>query len=169
MLHDPNPKFKRLISGRCQHCGARFFTAKRTGRPQLFCGKRCRQAEFRFISGLQRSGFKREETAVLIRDETPQKSEVDSRISKVESGDRPPIEILGRGHRWNDPASIDRELVAAIIETEIGGDRFRNASKPTKHTNKLPHQPDSNRPANPYVGKIFDDLSIPAFLRRRPS
>jgi hypothetical protein len=74
MLHDPNPKFKRLISCRCEHCGAKFFTAKRTGRPPRFCGKKCRQAEFRFISGLRRSGFEPEGTAGLIRDETPQKS-----------------------------------------------------------------------------------------------
>jgi hypothetical protein len=166
MLHDPNPKFKRLISGCCQHCGAKFYTAKRTGRPQLFCGKKCRQAEFRFISGLRRSGFEPEGTVCLIRDETPQKSEVGSKVSKVESGYRPPVEILGRGHRWSNSATIDRETLAEIIETEIGGDRFTSAGKPTKRTN---NPPDSNRPANPYLDEIPHDLLIPAFLQRRPS
>jgi hypothetical protein len=62
----------------------------------------------------------------------------------------PPVEILGRGHRWSGK-SIDRHLVAAIIETEIGGAQ---------------NQPDSNRPANPYLAEIPTDLSIPRFLRR---
>jgi hypothetical protein len=115
MLHDPNPKFKRLISGRCQHCGARFFTAKRTGRPQLFCGKKCRQAEFRFISGLRRSGFESEGTVGLTRDEPPRKSEVGSKISKVDSSDRPsvligpnepPVNVLG-GYRFPNTPAVD--------------------------------------------------------------
>ena len=152
MLHDPNLKFRRLISGRCQHCGAKFFTAKRTGRPPLFCGKKCRQAEFRFIAGLRHSGFKPEGTTGLIRDETPQKTEVNSNVSKVDSGDRPPIEILGRGHRWPNNAAIDRETLAAIIETEIPERRSGPTATP-----------------NPHLDEIPDDLSIPAFLRRRPS
>jgi len=151
MLHDPNPKFKRLISGRCQHCGAKFYTAKRTGRPQLFCGKKCRQAEFRFVSSLRRSGFEPEGTAVLIRDETHQKSEVNSEVSKADSGDRPsPLNVVG-GHRWSNSATIDRETLAEIIETEIPERRIIGAATP-----------------NPYIAKIPDDLSIPAFLRRRP-
>jgi hypothetical protein len=153
MLHDPNPKFKRLISGRCQHCGAKFLTAKRTGRPQLFCSKKCRQAGFRFISGLRRSGFEPEGTVCLIRDETPQKSEIGSKISEVDFGDRPPVEILGHGHRWNDAASIDPQLVAAIIETEIPERRIIT----------------STATPNPYIAEIPDDLSIPAFLRRGQS
>lgn len=153
MLHDPNPKFKRLISGRCQHCGAKFLTAKRTGRPQLFCSKKCRQAEFRFISGLRRSGFQPEGTVCLIRDETPQKSEVGSKGSKVDFGDRPPVEILGRGHRWSNSVAIDRKTLAEIIETEIPERRIIR----------------STATLNPYLAEISDDLSIPAFLRRRPS
>jgi hypothetical protein len=150
MLHDPNPKFKRLISGRCQHCGARFFTAKHTGRPRLFCGKKCRQAEFRFISDLRRSGFESEGTVGLIRDETPRKSEVSSKISKVESGDRPPVEILGRGHHWSNSVAIDRETRAEIIETEIPERRIIRSA--ATH--------------NPYIAEIPDDLSIPTFLLR---
>jgi hypothetical protein len=151
MLHDPNPKFKRLISGGCQHCGAKFFTAKRTGRTQLFCSKKCRQAEFRFISGLRRSGFEREGTTGLIRDETPQKTEVNSSISKVDFGNRLPVEILGRGHRWSNSGAIDPETVAAIIETEISERRIGSTATP-----------------NPHIAEIPDDLSVPALLRRRP-
>jgi hypothetical protein len=153
MLHDPNPKFKHLISGHCQHCGAKFLAAKRTGRPQLFCSKKCRQAEFRFISGLRRSGFEPEGTVCLIRDETRQKSEVGSKVSKVDFADRPPVEILGRRHRWSNSVAIDRETLAEIIETETPERRIiRSTATP-----------------NPYIAEIPDDLSIPAFLRRRPS
>ena len=158
-MHYDHPKnLRRLIRHRCQYCGRDFFTDKHAGRPRLFCDKKCKDGEFRRLRYLT---FKNVET--------PQKSEVSSRISKVDSGDRPPIEILGRGHRWNDAASIDRGLVAAIIEIEIGGGRFHSSRRPTKHTNKLPHQPDSNRPANPYLDEIPADLSMPTFLRRGQS
>jgi hypothetical protein len=150
MLLDPNPKFRRLTSGRCQHCGVKFFTAKRTGRPPLFCGKKCRQAEFRFISGLRRSGFEPEWTAGLIRDEIHRKTEVNSKVSKIDFGDRPlPLNVLGNGHRWSNTVTVDRERLAEIVATEIPERRIIRSAAP-----------------NPYIDEIPDDLSIPAFLRR---
>ena len=139
--HDP-ANFRRLIRHRCQYCGRDFFTDKRTGRPRLFCDKKCKDGEFRRLRYL-----------TLKNVEPPQKSEVSSKISKVDLGDRPPVEILGRGHRWSNSATIDRETLAEIIETEI----------PERGIIR------SAAPPNPYVGEILDDLSIPAFLRRRPA
>jgi hypothetical protein len=68
-------------------------------------------------------------------------------------GDRPPVEILGRGHRWSNGVAIDRETLAEIIETEIPErEIIRSAALP-----------------NPYIAQIPDDLLIPAFLQRGPS
>jgi hypothetical protein len=68
----------------------------------------------------------------------------------------PPVNVLG-GHRWSNNITI--VTLAEIIETEIAGDRFYSAERPTKHT--------KNPPANPYLDEIPAD--IPAFLRRRSS
>src|SRR5215472_9388957 len=108
MRPQPPTNFRRLVRHRCQYCGRDFFTDKQTGRPRLFCDKKCKDGEFRRLRYLT---FKNVETL--------QKSEVGSKFSKVESGDRPPVEILGRGHRWSNSAVIDRETLAEIIETEI--------------------------------------------------
>lgn len=81
-------------------------------------------------------------------DETPPKKPVKSTVSKADFGHRAlPLNVLG-GHRW--PArSIDRDLVAEIIATELPERR----------------NPISDS-GNPYLDQIPDDLSIPAFLRR---
>ena len=142
MRPQPPANFRRLIRHRCQYCGRDFFTDKQTGRPRLFCDKKCKDGEFRRLRYL-----------TLKNVETPRKSEVNSEISKVESGYRPPVEILGRGHHWSNSATIDRETLAEIIETEI----------PERGIIR------SAAPPNPCVAEIPDDLSIPAFLRRRPS
>ena len=142
MRSQPPSNFRRLIRHRCQYCGRDFFADKQTGRPRLFCDKKCKDGEFRRLRYL-----------TLKNVETPRKSEVNSEISKVESGYRPPVEILGRGHRWSNSATIDRETLAEIIETEI----------PERGIIR------SAAPPNPCVAEIPDDLSIPAFLRRRPS
>jgi hypothetical protein len=148
-------KFRRLIRCRCRYCGRDFFADKQAGRPPLFCGKKCRQAEFRFISGLRRSGFEPEATTVSIRDETPQKTEVNSKISKVSTGDRPsPLEVLGHGYRWPNGAAIDRETLAEIIAMEIPGAQIR------------PRRPSIKQGVLDLA--IADDLSIPDFLQRRP-
>jgi hypothetical protein len=99
-------KFRRLVRHRCQYCGRDFFTEKRTGgRPRLFCDKKCKDGEFRRLRYLT---FKNVET--------PQKSAVCSKVSKVDSGDRPsaligpndwPVNILG----GDAVAPIDRETL----------------------------------------------------------
>jgi hypothetical protein len=38
---------RRLTLGRCQYCERNFFSDKRTGRPRLFCDKKCRDGDFR--------------------------------------------------------------------------------------------------------------------------
>ena len=138
-LHDP-ANLRRLVRHRCQYCGRDFFADRQTGRPRLFCDKKCKDGEFRRLRYLT---FKNVET--------PQKNEVNSKISKVESGYRPPVEILGRGHRWSNSATIERETLVEIIESEIPERRIIRSAPP-----------------NPFVAEIDDDLSIPAFLRRRP-
>jgi|SRR5215472_8932532 len=158
MRPQPPTNFRRLVRHRCQYCGRDFFTDKQTGRPRLFCDKKCKDGEFRRLRYLT---FKNVET--------PQKSEVGSKVSKVDSGDRPsvligpndwPVNILG-GQGWSNSVAIDRETLAKIIATEIDEGRSYSAVTTTKHT--------KNPPANPYLAEIPDDLSIPAFLRRRRS
>jgi hypothetical protein len=115
--HDP-ANFRRLIRHRCQYCGRDFFADKQTGRPRLFCDKKCKDGEFRRLRYL-----------TLKNVETPLESVANSKVSKVDSGDRPsvligptdpPVNIFG-GRRWNGRPRIDRELVTAIIATEIDG------------------------------------------------
>jgi hypothetical protein len=145
-LHDPT-NFRRLIRHRCQYCGRDFFTDKQTGRPRLFCDKKCKDGEFRRLRYLT---FKNVET--------PQKSEVTSKISKVESGDRPPVLI-----RPNDPPV-----------NILGGFKFPNA--PVVDLNPIPPKPEKQKFSpeqqkrlDEFLAQIPDDLSIPAFLRRTPS
>jgi hypothetical protein len=40
-------KFRKLIPGRCHYCSRQFFSDQHTGRPRLFCDKKCRDGEFR--------------------------------------------------------------------------------------------------------------------------
>jgi hypothetical protein len=150
-LHDPT-NFRRLIRHRCQYCGRDFFTDKRTGRPRLFCDKKCKDGEFRRLRYLT---FKNVET--------PQKSEVSSKVSKVDLGDRPsaligptdwPVNILG-GDRWSN--SVALETLAEIIATEIDGFESGETDIPVVASDWKPCTPSS---------PITDDLSIPAFLRR---
>jgi hypothetical protein len=145
VLYDSNPKFKRLISGRCRYCHGKFFTAKRTGRPQLFCGKKCRQAEFRFVTGLRRSGFEPEGTVALNCDETPQKSRANSKVSKVGFADR--------GYGIVGPARV--------IDIEVGTDR--NLRLATEESSSADPR------ASKFIAQIPADLSIPAFLKRSPT
>jgi hypothetical protein len=151
-LHDPE-NFRRLIRHRCQYCGRDFFTDKQTGRPRLFCDKKCKDGEFRRLRYLT---FKNVET--------PQKSEVSSKVSKVSLGDRPsvligptdwPVNILG-GHGWSNSVAVDRETLAEIIATEIDGSG--ETDMPVVASDWKPCAPSS---------PITDDLSIPTFLRRR--
>jgi len=148
--HDP-ANFRRLIRHRCQYCGRDFFTDKQTGRPRLFCDKKCKDGEFRRLRYLT---FKNVET--------PQKSEVSSKVSKVGLSDRPsvligpndpPVNILG-GDRW---APIDRETLKAIVEIEIDRVDIGETDMPVVASDWKPCAPSS---------PITDDLSIPAFLKR---
>jgi hypothetical protein len=150
-LHNPK-NFRRLIRHRCQYCGRDFFTDKQTGRPRLFCDKKCKDGEFRRLRYLTSKNV-----------ETPQKSEVSSKVSKVGLGDRPsvligptdwPVNILGGDH-W---ASIDRETLKAIVEIEIDRVDIGETDMPVVASDWKPCAP-----SNP----ITDDLSIPTFLRRR--
>jgi hypothetical protein len=104
-------KFRKLIPGRCNYCSRQFFSHKRTGRPQLFCDKRCRDGKFR------RSRYLRSKNG-----ESVSKKASNAKGCKDNSGCRPlPLNILG-GHRWANSARIDRELLGKIIRTEIGGE-----------------------------------------------
>jgi hypothetical protein len=103
-------KFRKLIPGRCRYCGRQFFSDKHTGRPRLFCGKTCRDGEFR------RSRYPRSKNG-----ESVSKKEDNSKACKGIFGDRPlPRNILG-GHRWSDCISVRRQLLNAIVRAEIGG------------------------------------------------
>lgn len=139
-----NPKkFRRLVAGRCKYCSRQFFY-RRDNRPKFFCDDACRQSDFRNA----RADFRHASPYPSQRNESPQKSRIRSKTSKHDFADRP-LNLLG-GHRWNG-RSIDRETLAAIIETEIGERRIRNpASAP-----------------NPYLAQIPADLSVPPFLNRR--
>jgi len=150
MHYDHPENLRRLIRHRCQYCGRDFFADKRTGRPRLFCDNKCKDGEFRRLRYLT---FKNVET--------PEKSKVSSKISKAGVSDRPsvlirptdpPVNILGE-HRWSDSVAIDSETLAEIVNTEIGGEHDRV------------HQHEVHRGES----EIPNDLSIPAFLRRRPS
>jgi hypothetical protein len=143
-----------LIRHRCQYCGRDFFADRQTGRPRLFCDKKCKDGEFRRLRYLT---FKNVET--------PQKSEVSSKISQGDLGDRPsvligpndpPVNVLG-GHRWNGTALIDRETWKAIVEIEIDRVEIGEPDMPVVASDWKPCTPSSS---------ITDDLSIPAFLRR---
>jgi hypothetical protein len=37
---------RQLVPSQCRYCGARFFTNK-GDKPRLFCGNKCRQADYR--------------------------------------------------------------------------------------------------------------------------
>jgi hypothetical protein len=142
-LHDPT-NFRRLIRRRCQYCGRDFFTDKQTGRPRLFCDKKCKDGEFRRLRYLT---FKNVET--------PQKSEVSSKVSKVDLADRPsvligpndpPVNILG-GYKFPNAPAVDLSSLAESGETD------------------MPMVASDWKPCAP-TSPITDDLSIPAFLRR---
>jgi hypothetical protein len=143
-MHYDHPKnLRRLIRHRCQYCGRDFFADKQTGRPRLFCDKKCKDGEFRRLRYLT---FKNVET--------PQKSEVSSKISKVDTSDRPsgligpndpPVNILG-GFKFPNAPVVDLSPLAEPVPI-------------------LASQWEPCAPTSP----ITDDLSIPAFLRRRPA
>ena len=62
--------------------------------------------------------------------------------------------------RWNAAASIDNETLKAIIEIEIDRVEIGESDMPVVASQWKPCTPSS---------PIADDLSIPAFLRRRPA
>jgi hypothetical protein len=138
-------KFRKLVPARCRFCDRRFFYQP-AGRSRLFCDDKCRQADFRHARYLDPK-----------RNERCQKTEVNSKISKVDFGDRPPVEILGCGHHWNVAASIDRETWKAIVEIEIDRVNIGEPDTPVVASQWKPCVPSS---------PITDDLSIPVFLRR---
>lgn len=103
-------KFRKPIPGSCHYCSRQFFSDKHTGRPQLFCDKRCRDGKFR------RSRYVRSKNG-----ESVSKKEVTSKACRGILGYRPsPLNILG-GYRWHLGIAIDRNLLNAIIRAEIGG------------------------------------------------
>ena len=111
---------------------------------ELFCDKKCRDGEFRRLRYL-----------TLKNVETPQKSEVSSKISKVGLGNRPsvligpndpPVNILG-GFKFPNAPAVDLSPLAESGETDM----------PVVASDWKPCAPSS---------PITDDLSIPAFLRR---
>lgn len=139
-----NPKkFRRLVAGRCKYCSRQFFY-RRDNRPKFFCDDACRQSDFRNA----RADFRHASLYPSQRNESPRKSRIKSKTFKRDFADRP-LNILG-GHRWSG-RPLDRGLVAEIIAAEIGERRTPNP----------PSAP------NPHLAQIPDDLSIPAFLRRR--
>jgi len=148
MRIEHSKKFRQLVPARCRFCDRQFFY-RPTGRPRLFCDDKCRQADFRHTGYLDPK-----------RNERGQKTKVNSKISKVDFTDRPAVEILGRGHRWNAAASIDNETLKAIIEIEIDRVEIGESDMPVVASQWKPCTPSS---------PIADDLSIPAFLRRRPA
>jgi len=146
MRPQPPTNFRRLIRHRCQYCGRDFFTDKQTGRPRLFCDKKCKDGEFRRLRYLT---FKNVET--------PLKNEVSSNISKVDLGDRPsvligpndpPVNILG-GYKFPNAPAVDLNPISP---------------KPEKQK----FTPEQQKRLDELRAQIPDDLSIPAFLRRRP-
>jgi hypothetical protein len=143
MRSQPPSNFRRLIRHRCQYCGRDFFADKQTGRPRLFCDKKCKDGEFRRLRYL-----------TLKNVETPQKSEVSAKISKVDLGDRPsaligpndpPVNILG-GYRFPNPPAVSLSPL----------------------TEPVPVVASDWKPCAP-TSPIADDLSILPFLRRRRS
>lgn len=135
-------KFRKLSPARCRFCDRRFFY-RQAGRPAVFCSPRCRQADFRYGGYLQSK-----------RDESVQKTPIKSKASKVDFHDRPlPLNMLG-GHRWSNSVAIDRETLAEIVRTEIGG--FKSSETGSE-------SPDPN------LAEIPVDQSIPIFLQRRTS
>ena len=144
MFRNPK-KFRRLVAGRCKYCSRQFFY-RRDNRPKSFCNDGCRQADFRNA----RADFRHKSHNPSPRNESPQKSRAQSKVCKPNFADRP-LNLVG-GHKWSG-RSIDRETLAAIIETEIGERRIPNpASAPSPHLEQIPA-----------------DLSIPPFLKRAPS
>ena len=143
--HRP-PKYRRITPATCRYCRGTFFY-KTGGRPREFCDHICQQRDFR-RSRRVGSGC----------DESRSKTQVTSTTSRSVFGDRPPVEILGHGHRWNGQPTIDREILKAIIEIEIDRVEIGEADMPVAASDWK-----SCTPSNP----ITDDLSIPAsFLRR---
>jgi hypothetical protein len=142
MRYDHPENLRRLIRHRCQYCGRDFFADRQTGRPRLFCDKKCKDGEFRRLRCLT---FKNVET--------PQKSEVSSNISKVGLGDRPsaligptdqPVNVLG-GYKFPNAPAVDLSPLAepaTVVASQW-------------------------KPCAP-LSPITDDLSIPTFLRRQP-
>jgi hypothetical protein len=111
-------KFRKLIPGRCHYCSRQFFSDKHTGRPRLFCDKKCRDG-----------GFRRSRYLTSKNGETVSKKEGNSKACKGIFGDRPlPLNILG-GYRWPDCAVVDRQVLSAIIQAEIRG----TALTPARH------------------------------------
>jgi hypothetical protein len=106
-----NPKkFRRLVANRCRYCDRQFFY-RRDNRPKFYCDGTCRQADFRHARylGSKRNG-------------SPQKTETKSKTFRPDFADRPlPLNILGGGYRWPDSTPLDRQVLNAIIRTEIGG------------------------------------------------
>jgi hypothetical protein len=103
-------KFRKPIPGRCHYCGCQFFSYKHTGRPRLFCDKKCRDGEFR------RSRYLTSKNG-----ETVPKKEGNSKACRGIFGDRPlPLNILG-GYRWPKSGAVDRQVLSAIIRAEIRG------------------------------------------------
>ena len=113
-------RVRQLVPGRCRYCGARFFTNK-GNKPRQFCGDKCRQAEFRAtrLEG-QESEYRYvsgDPTHVTI---TPPKTSVGSMASGPTLGDRPlPLNIMS-GYRWPGATALDKALLRAIIQREIG-------------------------------------------------
>lgn len=104
-------KFRRLIPGRCQYCERQFFSDKRTGRPRLFCDKKCRDGEFR-----------RFRYPTSKNDESTSKNKDNSKACKGIFGDRPlPFNILG-GYRWPDSIAVERTVLVNVVRAEIGGE-----------------------------------------------
>jgi hypothetical protein len=103
-------KFRKLLASRCHYCSRQFFSNKHTGRPRLFCDKRCRDGEFR------RSRYLTSKNG-----ESVSKNKDNSKACRGSFDDRPfPLNILG-GYRWPDSTAVDRKLLNAIIRAEIGG------------------------------------------------
>ena len=91
-------KLRKLVPGHCHYCSRHFFSDKHTGRPRLFCDKKCRDGQVTLPLLTSKNG------------ESVSKKEGNSKAYKGIFRDRPlPLNILG-GYRWPDSTAVDRQV-----------------------------------------------------------
>jgi hypothetical protein len=91
------------------------------------------------------------------RDEIAQKTQGISKTCKAGFADRPPLNVLGNGHRWPNSTSVGSNTLKAVISTELS----------SIITSAL--TADQQQEVARLIESIPVDLSIPPFLRRSSS